>query len=135
MMSLLIEAKERRDVATADVVGAYLHADMDDFTLLKVEGASVDILCSVSEEYKKYVVYEHGKKVLYLLLLKALYGCVKSALLWYDLFPGTLEEKGFYSIRTTPALQTRPSTTSSAQLAGTSTTIRFRMLTIRSSLA
>jgi hypothetical protein len=27
--------------------------------------------------------------------LKALYGCVKSALLWYELFTGTLQEIGF----------------------------------------
>jgi hypothetical protein len=40
-------------------------------------------------------VIENGKKVLYLKLLKALYGCVRSALLWYNLFTGTLEGMGF----------------------------------------
>ena len=95
MLSILIDALERRDVATADVAGAYLHAHMKDFTLLKVEGPSVDILCDVSPEYKKFVCYEHGKKVLYLKLLKALYGCVQSALLWYELFSGTLKDMGF----------------------------------------
>jgi hypothetical protein len=40
-------------------------------------------------------VYKKGKKVLYLQLLKALYGCVKSALLWYELFTGTLQQMGF----------------------------------------
>jgi hypothetical protein len=95
MLSALIDGHERRDVATADVTGAYLHADMDDYTLLKVEGPSVDILCDVCENYRKYVVYENGKKVLYLKLLKALYGCVKSALLWYELFCGELQAMGF----------------------------------------
>jgi hypothetical protein len=95
MMSLLIDAKERRDVATADVVGAYLHADLKDFTLLKVEGKSVDIMCSVSKEHSSFVTYEHGKKVLHVKLLKALHGCVKSALLWYELFSGTLQNMGF----------------------------------------
>jgi hypothetical protein len=33
--------------------------------------------------------------VLYLQLLKALYGCVKAALLWYELFSGTLQKMGF----------------------------------------
>ena len=37
MISLMIDAKERRDVATADVEGAYLHADMEEFVLLKLE--------------------------------------------------------------------------------------------------
>ena len=32
MLTLMIDALEGRDVATADVEGAYLHADMDDFT-------------------------------------------------------------------------------------------------------
>jgi hypothetical protein len=95
MISALIDGHEHRDVATADVTGAYLHADMDDFTLLKVEGPSVDILCSVCEAYREYVIIENGKKVLYLKLLKALYGCVKSALLWYELFCGELQGMGF----------------------------------------
>jgi hypothetical protein len=86
MMSVMIDACEDRDVAMADVAGAYLHAFLEDFTLLKLEGESVEILCSVCKKYRKFATYENGKKVLYLQLLKALYGCVKSALLWYELF-------------------------------------------------
>jgi hypothetical protein len=95
VMSLLIDPKEHRDVATADVVGACPHADLKDFTLLEVEGESVDIMCSVSKECSSFVTYEHGKKVLHLKLLKALCGCVESALLWYELFAGTLQNMGF----------------------------------------
>jgi hypothetical protein len=95
MLSLLIDAHEQRDVATADVAGAYLHAEMEDFTLLKMEGESVDIMCDVCEDYRKYVCVENGKKVLYLKLLKALYGCVQSALLWYELFSSTLQVAGY----------------------------------------
>ena len=95
MLLIMIDAKEGRDVATADVAGACLHADLDDFTLLKVEGASVDITCTVSEKYIPFVPYKNRKKVIYLRLLKALYGCVKSALLWYKLFLGSLKKKGF----------------------------------------
>jgi hypothetical protein len=36
MLTFPMDAHERRAVATADVPGAYLHADMDDFTLLKL---------------------------------------------------------------------------------------------------
>jgi hypothetical protein len=95
MLSILIEAWERRDVATADVAGAYLKADFDDFVVLRIEGESVDIMCRVSPHYEQFVTHENGKKVLYLQLLKALYGCVKSALLWYELFTGTLQQLGF----------------------------------------
>jgi hypothetical protein len=90
MISLMIDTKERRDVATADVEGAYLHADMEDFVLLKLVGEAVNIMGQVNPKYEKFVVIENGKKVLYLQLLKSLYGCVQSALLWYDLFTNTL---------------------------------------------
>ena len=43
MLSLMIDAKEGRNVATADVVGAYLHANMDDFVVVKLTGKTVDI--------------------------------------------------------------------------------------------
>ena len=66
MMSIMIDALEGRDVATADVEGAYLHAELDDFTLLKEEGKSVAILCEVCSDYSQYVTWENGKKVLYL---------------------------------------------------------------------
>ena len=38
LLSLMIDAFEKRDVATADVVGAYLIANMDDFVLVKLTG-------------------------------------------------------------------------------------------------
>ena len=95
LLSLLIDAKEERDVATADVVGAYLNADMEDFVLMRLVGDAVDILCTVNPMYLEFVVIENGQKVLYVQLLKALYGCVTSALLWYDLFTSVLTQIGF----------------------------------------
>jgi len=95
MLSIMIDSLEERDVATADVVGAYLLADMDEYTLLKLSGEAVDILCKVNPRYEQFVTIERGQRVLYLKLLKALYGCVRSALLWYQLFVGTLERIGF----------------------------------------
>ncbi|KAG7372416.1 reverse transcriptase RNA-dependent DNA polymerase [Nitzschia inconspicua] len=95
LVSLMIDAKEQRDVAMADVEGAFLHAWMDDFVLMKITGQSVDIMCSVNPAYAKFVVMENGVKTLYVRLLKALYGCVKSALLWYNLFASTLMDMGF----------------------------------------
>ena len=45
MLILIVAAIEGRDVAMADVAGAYLKADMDVFVRMKLEGASVDIMC------------------------------------------------------------------------------------------
>jgi len=45
MLSLIIDAFEQFNVATADVVGAYLNAEMLDFILLHLTGETVDIMC------------------------------------------------------------------------------------------
>ena len=95
LLSIIIDAHEGRDVATADVAGAYLKAYMDDFVIMKFTGASVDILCKLNPQHVKFVVMEKGIKVLYVRLIKALYGCVKSALLWYEMFYSSLQEMGF----------------------------------------
>jgi len=93
----VIDAVERRDVATADVPGAYLHAEFpkDKKVILRLTGIFVDIMCRANPEYLKYVAMEKGKKVLYFRVLRALYGCLESALLWYNLYSTTLVEHGF----------------------------------------
>jgi hypothetical protein len=96
MISIIVEAFESRDVATADVAGAFLKAFIDDFVIMKFVGASVKILCDLNPEHKKYVTKENGVDVIYVRLIKALYGCVKSALLWYDLLTNSLKEFGFH---------------------------------------
>jgi hypothetical protein len=68
---------------------------MDQFTLLKLTGEAVDIMVQVDPTYKPFVSQEHKGPVLYPQLKKALYGCVKSELLWYELFSGTLLDMGF----------------------------------------
>ena len=91
----LLHAYENRKLATCDVTGAYLHADMDDFIVVKIQGQIVNVLCAKNPSYEDFVVMENGKKTLYMQLLKALYGSIKSALLWNDIFTGTLVEMGF----------------------------------------
>ena len=78
-----------------DVEGAYLLADQDGFMVVKFTAESVDVLCQVDDGYKKFVIYENSKKILYPKLLKALYGCLPSALLWYDLYSTKLHAMGF----------------------------------------
>jgi hypothetical protein len=94
-LSILIDAHEDRDVGTADVHGAYLHAYMKKFISMRFVGWAVDLLCDVNPEYEKFVVYERKVKVLYVRCNKAIYGCVVSGVLWYELFTETLEKHGF----------------------------------------
>ena len=68
---------------------------MNDFVVMKFTGESVDILCKLDPKYKAFVSTENGGKVLYVRLVMALYGSVKSALLWYKLFSSALKQMGF----------------------------------------
>ena len=97
MALLLINAFEERDTAVFDVPGAYLHAEMPDnkFVILKIEGVFVDIMVQVNPEYGNDVRIEHGIKVLYVQILRALYGMIESALLWYTLYTEVLHKEGF----------------------------------------
>ena len=95
--TILIDAYEDRYVAIADVPGAYLHAEMppEKKVLMKLKGKFVDIMCQVNPEYLPHVRYEGKCKVLYLRVLRAIYGCLESALLWYNLYSSTLQKVGF----------------------------------------
>ena len=95
MALLTVSSAEKRKIISWDVERAYLLADQDDFVIVKFTGESVDVLCDVDEGYKQYVSIENGKKVLYLQLLKALYGFLRSALLWYELYSSKLQGMGF----------------------------------------
>ena len=63
--------------------------------LLVLRDELVDIMCEVSPEYKKYVVTNGNKKVLNLKVLRALHGCLESAMLWHNLHTDTLKNMGF----------------------------------------
>ena len=102
LTTLVVDAWEDRDIGIADVLGAYLHASVPKGkrVVLKLIGIFVDIMCDVNPDFKEHVVYETGRngkqvKCLYVQVLKALYGCIESALLWYDLYSTTLQKMGF----------------------------------------
>ncbi|KAI2513609.1 Reverse transcriptase (RNA-dependent DNA polymerase) [Fragilaria crotonensis] len=62
ILSIIIDAYERRDLGTADVAGAFLKALMDDFVVMKFTGKSVDILCTMNPRHKEFVVYKTEQK-------------------------------------------------------------------------
>ena len=95
LLTALIDAVEERHVVVADVTGTYLNADMDNFVLIRLSGDDVRMMCNANPTYERFISKVHGQKTLFLQLKKALYGCVKSALLWYCLFRDTLRELGF----------------------------------------
>jgi len=88
---------ERREVAVFDVPGAYLQTSMpeDKNMLMVIRGRFVAILCDINSKYRQHVRIINGKKILYVKVLRAIYGCIESAMLWYNLYSNTLKEMGF----------------------------------------
>ena len=79
-----IDAKEQWKVVTIDIPGAFLHADNKDYLVMKMNGLLAELMVKTDPKmYQKYVTIEKGRQVLYLRLQKALYGMMKSALLFY----------------------------------------------------
>ena len=52
-------------------------------------------MCQINLDHKNKERYENGQKLLYMLVFRAIYGCIESALQWYILYSETLMEKGF----------------------------------------
>ena len=72
--------------------------------IVKLTVDAVDIMCTSNKKYKKFVTFENVKKVIYLKLLRALYGCIQSALLWYNTFVSKLSKDCFNLNRFDPCV-------------------------------
>ena len=47
MLSCIIDAKEKRDVAMVDIPGAFMQADMDELVHVKIEGTMAELLAKM----------------------------------------------------------------------------------------
>eukprot|EP00957_Ditylum_brightwellii_P210976 15365620-Ditylum_brightwellii.AAC.2 len=97
LLTSVIDAKEGRDVTTTDLPIAYLNADMDDEVIIMMEVCLAELMAqTVPELYRKHLaVGKNNKPMLYMKIQKALYGCLKSTLLFYNKLVGDLKELGF----------------------------------------
>ena len=85
LLTSLIDAKEGRHVAITDIPNAFITANMEgEDVIMKLRGCVAELLvCTAPELYRKYVLYENGKPTLYVEALRAIYGTIKSAMLYY----------------------------------------------------
>jgi hypothetical protein len=85
LITATIDAFERRDVAIVDVPGAFLTADMDEEVIMCLRGRLVELMVKTAPNiYRKFISLDKkGNSILYVKLQKALYGCLRSALLLY----------------------------------------------------
>ena len=132
-MTAVIDAKEDRDVMTADIPNAFIQAHMpkiddgDERVVMKITGVLVDLLVKLAPEtYGPYVVYEKGKRVIYVQVIRALYGMLIAALLWYNKFRKDLEGIGFKFNAYDPCVANR-------NVRGKQHTVRFHVDDIMSS--
>ena len=96
MLTATIDALEGQDFAVVDIPGAYPSAEMDNEVHVVFRGTLAEMMVMANPElYRTFVSYETGNPVLYVRLQKSLYGCLKSALLFYEKLVGDLEEYGF----------------------------------------
>ena len=97
IISCAINVHEGHDVAVVDIRGAFLNAKNDEYILMCLRGKLAKMMVRVDLKlYRKYVtVSSKGVPMLYVKLNKALYGLLKSALLFYRKLRGELEGIGF----------------------------------------
>ena len=80
----MIDVYKGRGITGVDVPELYLCIKLSGGKnktrlIIKFTGDFVDIVCTVKPEFNKHAVYEDGKTLLYLLMLRAIYGCIGSA--------------------------------------------------------
>ena len=101
MSTCVIDAYEGRDVLTADIPNAFIQTDMPEpedgeaRVIMKITGLLVDYLVEIDPTYSQYIVFDRGKRVIYLRILKAIYGMLQASLLFYKKMKSDLESQGF----------------------------------------
>jgi hypothetical protein len=96
LLTCVIDAMERKYVATTDIPGVFMHVDMDELVHIRFEGTLAEFLVRINPSlYRKYVFIERGSSVLYAKLAKALSGTLRAALLFWNNLTQTLISWGF----------------------------------------
>jgi hypothetical protein len=97
LVTSTIEAFEGREVAVVDIPGAYLSADMDEEVIMLLRGRLVELMVKTAPNiYRKYMTVDaNNQHILYVKLQKAMYGFLRSALMFYKKLVRGLESQGF----------------------------------------
>ena len=92
ILTATIDALEGIYVAVVDIPGAYLSVDVEDEVQMVFRSTLAERMVAADPALcRPLVSYETGQAVLYVQLKKALYGCLKSALVFYEKLVGDLE--------------------------------------------
>jgi hypothetical protein len=96
-ITAVIDAHEGRDVGCFDIPGAFLHADVDEDITMVLKGRLAELMVQVAPNlYRKYITVDRkGTAMLYVKMQKALYGLLRSALLFYRKLVADIQGEGF----------------------------------------
>jgi hypothetical protein len=100
LLTCIVEAEERRDVAVIDVPNAFIQTrveDEKDMAFIKIRGVLVAILMEIAPQvYKDYVTKDkNGIEQLLVQCQNALYGTMVASLLYYKKFAKSLTDIDF----------------------------------------
>lgn len=97
LIIITIAAKEKRDVASVDLPGAFMQTELDgEKVTIKFEGRMVELLAMIDPKlYRPHVIIERGKPVLYAELCKVLYGMLQAALKFWRQVSQDLRSLGY----------------------------------------
>ena len=81
-----IDAHKQHNVAYFDIPGAFLHADVDEDITMVLKDRLAELMVQVAPNlYRNYItVNRKGTAIVYVKMQKALYGLLRSALLFYN---------------------------------------------------
>lgn len=90
----VIAARDNRYVKTLDIGGAFLNANMAHRDVyVELDSLMAAFLVNVDATYRQYL---RSDGTMVVKLLKALYGCIESSKLWYDLLSSILISDDFF---------------------------------------
>jgi hypothetical protein len=87
-----VAAREGRNVIGSAFLNAYVPDGVEVHVVL--DKTSAALLCQLRPEYERFL---RNDRTMVVKLERALYGCLQSARLWYDLLRKTLEDNGYVS--------------------------------------
>ena len=75
------------DVPNAFIQTKTTHKEKGEILMMKTTGALVDMLLKLDPwNFKGYLVYEKGQKLIYMVILREIYEILVALLIWYQNF-------------------------------------------------
>ena len=95
-----MDALDDREVITVDIPGAFLQGDWPQNEhpgYIMFEVIMVDMICEIDSSYHKNIIWSRDakKKFLYGRLVKAVYGTLLGAIIFYNKLSKHLTDQGF----------------------------------------